>query len=104
MPERPYLDAIRSRISEKWDELLKVTNAPEFKKHYKTLREWDPLKTAPKWFPKDHPHIELLRKKHITAVSYLSDNEVLSENIQDIMKEKIEALKPLNDWLNKIYI
>jgi len=104
MPEKAYLDAIRERIWEKWDELEAIISDPIFKKVYKTLRDGDPLKTAPKWFPKDHKYIELLRKKHITAVSHLSNSEVLSEDIHEILWERIKALKPLNDWLNKIYI
>ena len=104
MPEKAYLDAIRNRIWEKWDELVDIISNPNFKKYYKILREWEALKTAPKWFPKDHKYIEFLRKKHITAISHLSDEQVLSEDIHDLLSERIKALKPLNDWLNSIYI
>jgi len=103
-PEKAYLEAIRNRIWEKWDELLSIISHPGFQKYYKTLRDWEPLKTAPKWFPKDHKYIEFLRKKHITAVSYLSDKDILSKNIHENLSQRVQALKPMNDWLNTIYI
>jgi len=35
---------------------------------------------------------------------HISDKEVLSQDIQQILQDRVKALKPLNDWLNSIYI
>jgi len=104
MPEKKYLDAIRDRIWERWDELQAIISTPEFKKYYPGLTSWSELKTSPKWFSKDHEFIEFLRKKSISAVCHIPDTDILSEDIYAILKHRINALKPLNDWLNTIYI
>jgi len=104
MPEKKYLDAIRDTISEKWGELEAIISTPEFKKYYWWFTSQNMLKTAPKWYPRDHDYIEYLKRKWITAICHLSDADVLSDNIHEILHIRIKALKPLNDWLNKIYI
>jgi len=60
----------------------------------------DPLKTAPKGYPKDHPRIDLLRGKGITVwklwapASWLGTKKA-KERILDVLR----ASAPLNDWL-----
>jgi len=104
MPDKKHLDAIREVISQRWDELEAIITAPEFKKYYPGLTSWNTLKTAPKWFPRDHKYIEYLKRKSISAVCHISDKDILWENIENILQERIIALKPLNDWLNSIHI
>lgn len=104
MPEKEYLAKIRERITESWNELEDILWEAQFKKYFKKLSESSMLKTAPRWYPKDHKYIDFLRHKNITAISYLTDEQVLSEDILDILQRRAKAFKPLNDWLNNIYV
>lgn len=101
---KEYLAKIRATIAERWDELERILDTPVFKKYFGKLSEESKLKTAPRWYPKDHKYIELLRFKSFSSMTMLSDAEVLSEDIHDILQEKVIAIKPLNDWFNSIHI
>jgi len=104
MPEKAYLEKIRETIAEKWDELLEIIHHSEFKKYFWNLSQWDMLKTAPRWYSKDHKHINLLRRKSFTALCSISDKELLWEDIQDFLQKRVTALKPMIDWFNDIHI
>lgn len=60
----------------------------------------EPLKTAPRGYPKDHPRIELLRRKGLTTSTVIDD-----ERLQDLdaltaaVAEAFDASTPLNDWI-----
>jgi len=58
------------------------------------------LKSAPKGFKKDHPHIELLKMKSFLVSRIISDKEVLSGRFFDMIIRASRAMKPLNDFLN----
>ncbi len=72
MPEAPVLKALRNEFYQVPEELLELINAPDFKKYFTHLWDEDKLKTAPKGFPKDFEHIELLKHKSYVAISSLS--------------------------------
>jgi uncharacterized protein (TIGR02453 family) len=58
------------------------------------------LKTAPKGYPKDHPRIELLRYKGLTAWREWPAGAWLGKRgAKDRVVEFLRASKPLNDWL-----
>lgn len=62
----------------------------------------DPLKTAPKGYPKDHPRLDLLKGKGITVwklwppASWLGTSKA-KERVVGVLR----ASAPLNDWLTK---
>jgi len=70
MPPTPWLSAIREKIDEGADKLIKIINAKDFIKYFGEI-EGEKLKKAPKGYPSDHPNIELLKFK-----SYLVSNKV----------------------------
>ncbi len=60
----------------------------------------DSLKTAPKGYPKDHPRIELLRYKGVTAWQQWSPGPWLGKaNAKDRIVKFFRVSAPLNDWL-----
>jgi uncharacterized protein (TIGR02453 family) len=62
----------------------------------------EPLKTAPKGYPKDHPRVELLRNKGLIAgrrwpvASWLGTASARTRVV-----EVLRAAQPLNDWLSE---
>ncbi len=99
IPPSPWLSAIREKISDTADEFLEITQAKDFIKYFGTI-DGEKLKTAPKGYPSDHPHIELLKFKSYLAVNEVPDKMVLSNGYFDYVMKVFKAMKPLNDYLN----
>jgi uncharacterized protein (TIGR02453 family) len=98
-PPSPWLSAIREKISDNPDEFIKITKAKDFIKYFGSV-DGEKLKTAPKGYPKDHPHIELLKLKSYLVVNEATDKLVLSKDFQGYVISVFKAMKPLNDYLN----
>jgi uncharacterized protein (TIGR02453 family) len=59
------------------------------------------LKTAPKGYPKDHPRIELLRYKGVTAWRQWPPGPWLGKaGAKDRLVKFLRTSQPLNDWLD----
>ncbi len=99
MPPAPWLSAIREKIDDDPEQLINIINSKDFKKYFGKI-EGDQLKTAPKGYPSDHPHIDLLRYKSYLAFNEIKDEFVLSEKLFDYVFNAFKAMKPLNDYLN----
>lgn len=99
MPPMPWLTALRGKIDEQGDKLLKIINQKDFVKIFGGL-EGEKLKSAPKGYPKDHPYIELLKMKSFLVVKMIPDKEVTSESCIDTIINASRIMKPLNDFLN----
>jgi uncharacterized protein (TIGR02453 family) len=98
MPPAPWLSAIREKIDENGDELGRIINRKEFKKLFNGL-DGDKLKVPPRGYPKDHPHIELLKMKSFLAYMSVSNRELTSEGCFDLVVSAFRAMKPLHDFL-----
>jgi len=98
VPPAPWLSAIREKIDENGDELVSIINRKEFKKLFSGL-DGDKLKVPPRGYPKDHPHIELLKMKSFLAYMPVSDRELTSEGCFDLVVSAFRAMKPLHDFL-----
>lgn len=58
------------------------------------------LKTAPKGYARDHPHIDLLRLKEIVAGRQFDREEAQSTNLRDQLFTAWDAAEKLIDWLD----
>ena len=99
IPPSPWLSAIREKIDDEGDRLMRIISSCEFKRYFGEL-EGEKLKSAPKGYGKDHPYIELLKLKSFLGVHMISDREMTGENIFPEIIGAARALKPLNDFLN----
>ncbi len=98
VPPAPWLNAIRQKIDENAGELIRIVNNKEFKKYFGEL-DGEKLKTAPKGYPRDHPHIELLKMKSFLAYRSITDRELTSAGCFDLVVSAFRAMKPLHDFL-----
>ena len=59
------------------------------------------LKTAPRGYPKDHPRVDLLRQKALSAHRRLTAASKLrnADAVRDWVIETFEACEPLNAWI-----
>jgi len=100
MPPKPWLSAIREKIDNNPEKLIKIINAKDFKEYFGEI-EGDKLKKAPKGYPSDHPNIDLLKYKSYLVVNKVTDASVLSEGYVDYVTDVLRVMKPFNDFLNK---
>ena len=103
MPEPEALKRIRQEIYYNSVEFKKLLEAKSFKENFGTLSEEGKLKNPPRDFPADFPDIDLLKNKNFTMFHSLSDEIVGSEDFPVIFSKVFEAMKPLNDFLNKAF-
>lgn len=99
MPPAPWLSAIREKIDEEPDRIIKIINSKEFVKVFGEITG-EKLKKAPKGFPPDHPNVDLLKFKSYLVVNEVSDKLVLSDKYFEYTIDVMKAMKPLNDFLN----
>jgi uncharacterized protein (TIGR02453 family) len=102
MPEPNVLKALRNEFFQVPEELLDILENPIFKKHYTGLWEQDKLKTAPKGFPKDFEHIELLKFKSYIVIGELTKETISSTNLIEKLVEMHKTMYPLNKLINTI--
>jgi uncharacterized protein (TIGR02453 family) len=99
MPEAEVLKKIRQEVDYNAGELKKLVEKPSFMKAFGGL-QGEKLKTAPKGYPKDHPHLELLQFKSYVVSAELTDEELLAEGLADRVVGLFKEMKPLNDYLS----
>lgn len=101
MPPAAWLSAIREKIDDQGEELVKIVKNKEFLKYFGGI-VGDKLKTAPKGYPRDHKYIELLKLKSHLVSRMISDNKIVGEDCLDYIISASKAMKPLNDFLNML--
>jgi uncharacterized protein (TIGR02453 family) len=101
MPNPENLSKIRQEIDYNAAKLLKILNGKEFKKYFDGLSDWDRVKTAPKGYHKDHPHIDLLKNKSFTVSHAFTDAEVNDKNFVKKVAQVSKSIKLLNDYLKE---
>jgi hypothetical protein len=101
MPDQ--LERFRSAVADaRSGPALEKALAELHRKKFDTRPGFDSLKTAPRGYPKDHPRIELLRRKGLHAgrqyapAKWLSTKAAL-DRIVDVWR----GTQPMNRWLDK---
>ena len=102
LPQPDILKAVREEIYHNSDEFLAILSDKEFKKHFGSLDQEYMLKTSPKDYPKDWPHMELLKHKSYTVSKALPQNLILSEKLMDEVRAVFKAMMPMNNLFNKV--
>jgi uncharacterized protein (TIGR02453 family) len=60
----------------------------------------EPLKTAPRGYPKDHPRVDLLRRKAVSAHRRLTGTPLRdSTAARQFVVDTFDACEPLNEWV-----
>lgn len=99
MPTSAQLTQFRETIDHNAKPFKTLINNKTFKHLFGEL-SGEKLKTAPQGYVRDHPEIELLRLKQVTAAHPLSDEAVLAATFSAQIIEVFTGLKPLLDYLN----
>ncbi|MDX6182322.1 DUF2461 domain-containing protein [Flavobacterium sp. Fl-77] len=102
-PEAEELKKVRKEIAFFYDDLEAILNDKNFKKEFGSLdiNESNALKNPPRGYEKDHPAIEFLKLKSFTAAQKFDISEVTQKDFVTKMSQKLIALKPLNEFINR---
>jgi uncharacterized protein (TIGR02453 family) len=104
-PEPNELKKLRQEIDYCLPEFKKIITASSFKKNYGELEreENQVLVNVPKGYDKENPAAEFLKMKSFVATKNLSDEEVLSPNLEKEIIKSFKALMPLVKFINRSF-
>lgn len=100
-PNKEDLFRIRKELEMDASVFRKVIEEPAFRKTWGSITG-DELKTAPKGFEKEHPDIELIRKKQFIFVRNFTDTEVFSANFLSVVNDSFKMIRPYFDLMSDI--
>lgn len=100
MPERGALGKVRDAIAADPDGFTRVVSGAAFKRTYRKLSEQAVLTRTPRGYPTDHPAEQWLRYKSFTSTVLLTDAQVRSPRLPDLIMKRYEPLLLLVRWLN----
>ncbi|WP_060874898.1 DUF2461 domain-containing protein [Myroides odoratus] len=100
-PNKDDLLRIRKEIALDDSELREIISNPVFVKAFGGL-VGEELKTAPKGFDKEHPAIDLLRKKQFLVMRSFTDEEMIQPGFIKEAIQTFEAMKPFFDYMSEV--
>jgi len=101
-PNKEDLLRIRKEIEVDASEFREILEDKNFQYYFGNSFKGDELKTAPRGFDKEHPDVDLLRKKGFIAVRNFTDDEVLSPNFSLEVDKSFMALRPFFNLFSDI--
>jgi uncharacterized protein (TIGR02453 family) len=101
-PSKPLLDAFRAAILDDERRVRGALEDPAFLAEFGPVRSHDTLKRVPPGFPADHPMAELARYKDLTFGRRLSDEEVYSPDLPDILARAYAKATPVFRFLSNL--
>lgn len=100
-PDKDDLYRIRKEMEVDAKEFREIINKDEFKFHWGNL-QGEEVKTAPKGFSKEHPDIDMIRKKQFLFIKKFSDKDVLARNFSEQIITHFKAIRPFFDHMTSI--
>ena len=100
-PNPADLKRIRQEIDIDGEKYRSILNNKTFKSVWGEL-QGEAVKTAPKGYAKDHPHIDLLRfKQHIFTINY-SDKEICQPDFVGRANKALQAVRPFVEYMSEV--
>lgn len=100
-PNAEDLNRIRKEFEMDDTEIRKIISDKNFVKTFGSL-QGDELKTAPKGFDKEHPAIDLIRKKQYLISRKFTDKEVMDKNFKTEVLNTFLAMRPFFDYMSEV--
>lgn len=101
-PEKPRLDAFRAAVLDEPERVRAALEDPVFIAEFGPVHSHDSLKRVPPGFPPDHPMAELFRYKSVTFGHQLSDDDIRSPELPDILADSYAAAVPVLRFLSTL--
>jgi len=100
-PNASDLQRMRKEFEMDDTEMRTIINGKSFKSVWGEL-VGDELKTAPRDFDKEHPAIDLIRKKQYIFVKKYTDVEVLSDGFLEEANRSFKVIRPYFDYMSEV--
>jgi uncharacterized protein (TIGR02453 family) len=97
--EKPRLDAFRQAVVDDPQRVSEALEDPAFLSTFGPVSSHETLKRVPPGYPADHPMADLLCFKDVTFGRRLSDDEVLSPDLPDILVDDYATAVPVFRFL-----
>lgn len=101
-PEPSDLLRIRKEFEMDDQEIRTILNTSKFKQAFGGFNTEYEVKTAPKGFSKEHPAIDLIRKKAFFVTKSLTDKEVTSNGFLKQLVADYHLLRPFFDYMSDV--
>ena len=101
MPARPSLDRVREAIDADPEALDRLIRTPAFRRRFRELTPEAVLTRMPRGYAESNAAAGWLRYQSFTASRDLTEREVLSPRLPDMLARDFGALVPLVRWLNQ---
>jgi uncharacterized protein (TIGR02453 family) len=100
-PNPNDLKRIRKELEHDANEFRDIINAKEFYSVWGVL-EGSELKTAPRNFDKNHPDIDLIRKKQYIFTINFSNKEICEPNFVNRLEDALKKVKPFTNYMSDV--
>lgn len=100
-PNSADLKRIRKEFEFDAKPIREIIADKTFQKTFGNL-EGDEVKTAPRGFAKDHPAIDLIRKKQFIVTRKFSDKEVTSPDFLSMLNQTFADMRPFFDYMSEV--
>jgi len=100
-PPSSVVSAVRAALDYDGEVFRDIIGHDEFRRIFGNLYDDDSLKTSPKSYPADHPHIDLLRLKSYAAEHAIQKDTIMAGGFMDYVVELYTVLIPFRDYLNR---
>ncbi|NML68233.1 DUF2461 domain-containing protein [Chryseobacterium sp. RP-3-3] len=100
-PDTKDLLRIRKEFELSTTVIEKITSDETFRKYFGNI-EGEAVKTAPRGFDKNHPAIDLIRKKQYVVMRKFTDKEVISASFQKEAVLTLLAMRPFFDYMSEV--
>ncbi|MFT6839243.1 MAG: hypothetical protein ACJAZR_002790 [Sediminicola sp.] len=100
-PDSKTLQSIRDGIDYDGEEFKKIIRKKSFQDTFGGLVPDQKLKMAPKGFPKEHLHLDLLKNKTFAVMHSITENEILQDDFNEKVVHVYKEMLPFRHYLNK---
>ena len=100
-PNAEDLKRIRAEFAIDDRPIREIMADPDFRKHFDIL-QGEELKTAPQGFDRDHPAIDLLRKKSFVVKRNFTDAAVMDDSFLQEVTHTFRAMRPYFDYMSMV--
>ena len=100
-PDKEDLKRLRKEFEIDADEFRAIIAEPRFKANWGPLMG-NELKSSPRGFAKQHPNIDLIRKKQFIFKKAYTDKEVLSDQFLQEVIYSFMVIRPYFDYMSSI--
>jgi|TARA_B110000238_G_scaffold43251_1_gene46501 uncharacterized protein (TIGR02453 family) len=100
-PEPKDLLRIRQELAVSGDEFREIISQKSVKNTWGELTG-DELKSAPRAFDKDHPDIDLIRKKQFLFMIHFNNSEVENSAFSERISSAVQDIRPFVDFMSDV--